>query len=725
MKLLHRLFPQPVVQLLATSFLAVFCFSFPLRAQNYSWADFLESITTDEEYADSEEWLQYIEELQLLHEHPININTATRDDLRRLPMLDDKQIEQIHAYIYLHGQMQSLGELRLLPLIDEDTRRALPLFVYAQEEKPPSSPRLLSNLRSTFSSRLDVPLYYRQGYLDGTYVGNPLYHRIRYQIGNNHHFQAGLRVEKDAGERFYDSYGGYALVRNVGILSTALVGDYRAGFGEGLVLGAGTSFSKSNLLGYSGRGIRPMTSMSETDYLRGAAFSLRLGKEFQLSSLFSHRQLDATLNDNGEVQTFLRTGYHRTLRERATRHDVSSTLVGAHLEWKKASHSSRHNEQQNEESLQDSAPVTRRDSAFNALGSKAEGKVGLTFLYSRFSRLLNPGDLLYRRYFPRGNQFAVAGVNYGYQVYRWTFAGETAYSWEQGGLATLNRVKWMAGRRWTLSAVQRYYDKKFYSFGASSLAESTGGFNAGGAAGTAGAGNVQNETGVMLGMQGQFAENWSLTSYLDFFHHPWPRYGMTHSSSGQEGMAQLGYQFRRRQMFTARYQFKRKEVGDVMEPHHRLKLQWQYSPERNGGNAAHELWTWKTVGMLHRVLGSTGVALGETVQCIAPLSASGRIDHLRLTALTSWFYTEDYASRIYFYTPSLYNSLSSPFFSGHGCHTVLCVRWKDLIRQEMEWWVEARLGSTCFFDRKVQNSGAQRIMGRWKNDAQLQFVLKY
>ncbi|MBO4642091.1 MAG: helix-hairpin-helix domain-containing protein [Bacteroidaceae bacterium] len=725
MKALSCLFSKPVVQFLALTILALASLSHPARAQNYSWNDFLESITTDEDYADSEEWLQYIEELQLLHEHPININTATRDDLRRLPMLDDKQIEQIQAYIYLHGQMQTLGELRLLPLIDEDTRRALPLFVYAQEERPPSSSRLLSNLHSTFSSRLDIPLYYRQGYLDDTYVGNPLYHRIRYQIGNGHHFQAGLRVEKDAGERFYDSYGAYAQVRNIGILSTALVGDYRAGFGEGLVLGASTSFSKSNLLGYSGRGIRPMTSMSETDFLRGAAFSLRLGKKFQLSSLFSYRQLDATLNDNGEVQTFLRTGYHRTQRERATHHNVSSTLVGAHLEWKKTSNSSGRDEMQNEESLQDAVPITRNNSEFNALGSKAEGKVGLTFLYSHFSRLLNPGDMLYRRYFPRGKEFAATGVNYGYQVYRWTFAGETAYSWEQGGLATLNRVKWMAGRRWTMSVVQRYYDKKYYSFGASSLAESTGGFNAGGAAGTAGAGNVQNESGVLLSMQGQFAESWSLASYFDYFHHPWPRYGMTHSSSGQEGMVQLGYQFSRRQMFTARYQFKRKEVGDVMEPHHRLKLQWQYSPDRNGGNTAHGSWTWKTVGMLHQVLGSTGVALGETVQCIAPLSASGRIEHLRLTALTSWFYTEDYASRIYLYTPSLYNSLFSPSLSGHGCHNVLCVRWKDLIRQKMEWWMEARLGSTCFFDRKEQSSGEQRILGRWKNDVQVQFVLKY
>lgn len=717
-------------------FSIIFLTAFSLLAQessnSYDWTDFLESITTDEENADSEEWIQYVGELQQLHEHPVNINTATREELRRLPMLDDRQIEQIHAYIYLHGQMQTLGELRLLPLIDEDTRRALALFLFARQEEQPSSLRLLSNLHGTFSSRLDVPFYRRQGYLDGTYVGNSLYHRVRYQMGNSQHFQAGLRVEKDPGERFYDYYGGYAQLHDVGILANAVVGDYRAGFGEGLVMGAGSTFSKSNLLGNNGRGIRPMTSMSETDYLRGGALTLRLSKELQLTTLLSYRQLDATLNDEGEVQTFLRTGYHRTLRERATRHDVSNTLMGAHLEWKTAFRPSRGEEA----------------TPFPALGSRAEGKVGATFLYFRFSRPLNPGEMLYRRYFPRGNQFAVFGVNYGYQLYRWTFAGETAYSCEQGGIATLNRIRWMASRRWTMSLLQRYYGKKYYSFGASALAESTGGFNTGGAGGNALAGRVQNETGILMSVQGQLAEGWNLTSYLDLFHHPWPRYGMTHSSTGQEGMCQVGYQVNRQHTLVARYQVKRKEAGDIMQPHHRLKLQWIFTSDqtqarqrevRQGEAARHSSVSWvcKTVGTIHQVQGSTGIALGESVQSVVSLSGSGHpSSSLRLTAFAGWFHTESYASRICFYTPSLYNcSYLSPAFSGHGCHHIVGVRWKEGggrkhkgNRNEgstMEWWMEARCATTCFFDRDQQNSGAQTIHSRWKTDAQLQLVMKF
>ena len=115
--------------------------------------------------------------------------------------------------------MQTLAELRLVPLIDDATRRWIPLFMYAEPEQQETDKRLFSRLRHDFSTRLDIPLYYRLGQQqENGYRGDALYHRMRYQIGNSRHFQAGLRVEKDAGERYYDSYGAYAMLHDVGIL---------------------------------------------------------------------------------------------------------------------------------------------------------------------------------------------------------------------------------------------------------------------------------------------------------------------------------------------------------------------------------------------------------------------------------------------------------------------------------------------------------------------------
>ena len=99
------------------------------------WDDFVEEYISDVERAEEEDLQLHLQELKELSEHPLNINTASVEDLLQLPFLSEVQIEQIHAYIYLHGQMQTLAELRLVPLIDETTRRRLSLFVYVEPER--------------------------------------------------------------------------------------------------------------------------------------------------------------------------------------------------------------------------------------------------------------------------------------------------------------------------------------------------------------------------------------------------------------------------------------------------------------------------------------------------------------------------------------------------------------------------------------------------------------
>ncbi len=292
------------------------------------WDDFVEEYTSDVERAEEEDLQQHLQELKELTEHPLNINTATVEDLLQLPFLSDAQIEQIHAYIYLHGQMQTLAELRLVPLIDDATRRWIPLFMYAEPEQQETDKRLFTHLRHDFSTRLDIPLYYRLGQQQDAYRGDPLYHRIRYNLGNKQHFQAGLRVEKDAGERFYDSYGAYVMLKDIGCVQRAVVGDYRIGFGEGLVMGGSTWSSKSTPPLRMQGGMRPMTGMDEANFLRGAAVTLALGKHFTLSAFGSYRKRDATLNDKGEVQTLQTDGYHRTGAEWEQRRNVGSVVGG-------------------------------------------------------------------------------------------------------------------------------------------------------------------------------------------------------------------------------------------------------------------------------------------------------------------------------------------------------------------------------------------------------------
>ena len=44
-------------------------------------------------------------------QHPVNLNTATREELERMPFLTASQVEDILFYIYRYGQLKSMKEL--------------------------------------------------------------------------------------------------------------------------------------------------------------------------------------------------------------------------------------------------------------------------------------------------------------------------------------------------------------------------------------------------------------------------------------------------------------------------------------------------------------------------------------------------------------------------------------------------------------------------------------
>ena len=632
--------------------------SVEVRSGLYNWDDFVEEYTSDVERAEEEDLQLHLQELRELSEHPLNINTATVEDFLQLPFLSEAQIEQIHTYIYLHGEMQTLAELRLVPLMDEVTRRRISLFVYAGTERQEGKEQTFAKLRNEVSTRLDVPLYNRVGQqkADG-YRGDGLYHRIRYTVGNERHFQAGVHVEKDAGERYYDSYRSYAMVQDIGVVQRAIVGDYRVGFGEGLVMGGTTWNSKSAPTMKTQGGIRAMTGMDEVNFLRGAALTLGLNKHVRLTAFASYRKRDATLTKEGEVQTLLTSGYHRTQTEWEHRRSVGSIVGGGNVEWySKGFH------------------------------------LGATGYWQKFSRTINPGTAIYRAIYPKGDNFAAVGVNYGYTRYRLSLAGETAYSTAGGGMATINRASWNIGRNYILSAVQRFYAYQYYSFYSSAMSENT---------------NAQNESGVLVHLQAEPMSGLELTAYADFFHHPWPRYGMTHSSTGQEYMVQGTYTIAKKHKLLAQYQLKRKERSDVMEPHHRAKVQWTYAPTKR--------LSWRTTGMLHKVLGSTGLMFTEAVKYTF---VNG---NMSLNGLVGYFHTDDYLSRVYVHLPALWSSYSSASFFGHGVNATIACRWQSNNRR---WMIEARYGLLRYFDREEQGTGMQQINSPWKNDLSLQFRLR-
>lgn len=636
-----------------------------------SWDEFVEYVSHNRENLEEssrneddedDRWLDHLEELEQLTLSPININTASREDLLALPFLSEKQVDDIRDYVARYYGMKTLFELQLIPSITYFERQILPLFVYCEQSKydTPKKLTLKDMLRQhhhEILSRVDVPFYHRKGYLvKNGYVGSRIYNKNIYSFSATNHIQASIHTERDAGERGIDSYGGQLLLKEIGPLSTLAVGDYRVCFGEGLVINQGFCMGKSSPLSSPSQGIRAIRSTDEVNFMRGVGSTLHL-KDWTLSVFYSHRNMDATLNKDSTIKTIQRTGYHRTQLEIDKQNTFHTNVVGTNINWR---HKAWH--------------------------------TGLTGVYQHTSLPLVPGIDFYRQIYPHGQQFGNIGLNYGYTGYNWIAKGEIAYDFSQHGVATLNTLSYRINNRYRLTASARYYDKHYYSMFASALCENT---------------NVQNETAATFRLDAKPTDGLTTEIYADFFYNTWPRYRIDHSSSGQEVVALAQYTINRRNMLNARYSFKNKEYSGGPQQHHRVRVNWTHETNKC---------KWQTTAFVHAMRGSFGEAIGETLRF-----GYGTKSPIRFSVNALYFHTDDYNSRISLYETNVAESLSMPSFSGHGTRlsgTIQYQFWHDRLRLELKY------GLTCYFDRNTQSSGLQTIYSPYKNDLTLQLRFK-
>ena len=172
-----------------------------LNAQE-NWEDLFERLMTHDD-ENSSQWENLLEDLTDLKEHPININSATKEQLEKFPFLSASLIENILYYLYKNGPMLSDKELLMVQDMDIQTVRYLkPFITFEQVDKEKDRPTLktvFKHGKQEFSTRLDVPFYIRKGYQTITseelqknpnqrYLGYAFYHNIRYSANLQHIF---------------------------------------------------------------------------------------------------------------------------------------------------------------------------------------------------------------------------------------------------------------------------------------------------------------------------------------------------------------------------------------------------------------------------------------------------------------------------------------------------------------------------------------------------------
>ena len=675
------------------------CLSVVLPVNNLSAQHVLDEIaeqliTNDEDNA--YQWENLFEELSDLKENPLNINSATKEQLERFPFLNSQLIENILYYLYKYGAMVSINELMVVEDMDLATFRLLKPFITCQplEEKPhtPTLKSILKYGKQELSARMDIPLYTRAGYQPFTsdyikenpnkrYLGPSFYHNLRYKFRYTDKVYIGFTAEKDPGEPFfagnnkkgYDYYSPYFYIRDFGKIRALALGNYRLNYGYGLVMNTDFNMGKTtalNTLLNRESGIKKHSSTDEYNYFQGIAGSIQLSEHFTADAFYSYRQMDGIV-DNRFITSLKEDGYHRIPRDYEKKNSLTNQLIGSNIQYN---------------------------------GKNFE--LGLTAVYNFFNKVLNPTYRPYNKYYPRGSDFFNLGANYKFFLKKLTWMGEVAMDKDRRMVA-LNTLRYRPKANFQFIAMHRFYDVAYQSMYARSVGDGS---------------MVQNESGFYLGMEADELWYFKLTAYIDFFYFPWKKYQMTKNGTrGIDGVIQLDYSPTHELNMFIRYRYKNKfkdynpaEGDKITVPYIQQKGRYQltYSPN-------DELVLKTTADVVHNAYQhkdpSKGFLIKQSIGYKFPKLP------LQLDASVAWFKTDDYASRITVYEKSLLYSFSMPSFYGEG------ERFSFNTRYELNKHIvlQGKYACTHYRDREVISSGLEQIEGNLKSDLYFQVQFKF
>ena len=630
-------------------------------AQTPDWQEDMQEWSTEEDMVD----ITNMELLEDLSINKINLNQATREQLEQLPFLSAQQVEAIMEYLYRYGPMRSLSDLQMITQLDYQTRQQLTHYVIVGEERPRSVWPKMSDIikygKHTLMATVKIPFYERKGDLNG-YLGYKYRHDSRYQFNYNNRIKVGITAAQDAGEPFfsnrntlgYDHYSYYFQLRDMGWLEALNLGMYRVQLGMGLVMNSGYHLGKLATLQNLGRSTHSLTahtSRSVAGYMQGAATTIRLSNQLKVTAFASYRPLDATLNSDGTARTLVTSGYHRTPTEMDKKHNTHETDLGISMGWQKGT-----------------------------LYVNANG------VYTHMDRRLVPQkeNTPYRLYAAEGSDFANFSLDYGYNNASMSFAGETAIN-RDGAFATLHSLSYIINPQVKLTAIHRYFDKRYTALHAYSFSEG---------------GNIQNEHGIYLGVNWQPTKPWLLQGYVDYAHFGWQRYRVSAPSDAFDAMlttkySQSKWSLEGRYRMHIRQQDNDDKTRLVNRTEHQVRLTWSYTPTSP--------LTLRTQAYTNAVNRAT--ELGNSQGIMLSQEATWRYRWLQVNGNIGWFHTDDYDSRIYLYEKSVLYDNTTNMYYGQGIRYALMARaeiGKHLI-------LSAKMGVTNYFDRNIISSGQQQV----------------
>jgi hypothetical protein len=629
---------------------------------------------------DNEASLSWLEELHELHENQVNINSCSRDDLLKIPFVNEITAEKIMNYRTRNGPFYSVYEIAAVEGIGSDMAEKLSFFIYTGDTPSHSEPSATNTVRHEWLVRGNRNFPVSSGYKatgdePRAYPGSAERFYFRYICQNTDRWQAGLTAEKDPGEPFFragnpygfDFYSGHLSFVSKNRKTKLIAGDFTARSGQGLVIWQGFQAGKSSDVTQVSRNtsqIRPYTSTDENLFFRGIASSVEI-RNSRINLFFSSKRSDANLevSDSLRFITSLQTsGYHRTRSESEDEKSVRHSVAG--MIWN-----------------------------FHGRNFKA----GLTLLYEKLGYPYRPGEQLYEKFYFNGRENFNIGSDYrwvrgGIQAY-----GEAAVS-RSGGLGFLQGLDARLHDQVHVALHFRHFDKDYHGTWASVFADDS---------------KAINETGVYSGLRVLPAPGIILSGYTDWHSSHWIKYTTASPSSGNDFYFQADFRFLPN--FSGYFRF-RERNRDVKI--HDENLYLVKKEERQNFRAHFRTDPSETIRLQSRI---------EAVRVISGQWEKGFLVYqdlawspvrIPVSAVfrAAWFHTDSYSSRIFAYENDLLYTFSSLSFYGKGIRTYFDLHIR--LTNKLEGWLKA--ANTSWFGQETAGTGNDKIYGSSKSEIKIQ-----
>ncbi len=295
------------------------------------------------------------------------------------------------------------------------------------------------------------------------------------------------------------------------------------------------------------------------------------------------------------------------------------------------------------------------------------------------------------------------GVDYAYRWHRFSFQGETAMG--KQGWASLNRLQYSPVQNTRLMLIHRFYSYNYWAMFAHSFGEGS---------------TTQNEQGYYLGLETSPFARWRFFASFDLFSFPWKKYRVNKASRGADVLIQSTFTPQNNISMDLKYRYKRKErdwtgsKGSLTLPifHHQLRYRLNYS-------LGDVLSSRTTLDYNHFHSQDRAANIGYQVTQMI----SSQLPWARLFADVqgSYFFTDDYDSRVYASESGLLYTFYTPSFQGRGFRCSVRFRYE----LNKHWLFITKFGETVYLDRNEIGSGNDLICGNKKADVQMQLRIKF